>query len=152
MSDQPGDDPFASPPPPAGPPGPPPGYGPAGQGYGPPPGYAPPGQGYGPPAGYGQQGYGQQGYGQPGYGYGPPASSRTNTLAIVSLVMAFVFFPAGLVCGIIAKGQIKRTGEQGSGLATAGIIVSAVQIALFVLFVGLAVLITASGGGSTGSY
>jgi hypothetical protein len=113
--------------------GPPPGYGsqPAhgGQagygapGYGPPPGYGAPG--YGPPPGYGAPGYGPP----PGYGYPRP----TNTLAILSLVMAFVFSPVGLVLGIVARRQIRQTGEQGDGLALAGIIIGGIATALAVL-------------------
>ncbi|MCF6736397.1 DUF4190 domain-containing protein [Blastococcus sp. KM273129] len=85
--------------------------------------------GYGPPPGYGQP------YGPPP-GYGPPQWGRpTNTLAILALVMAFVFAPAGLVLGIVARRQIRRTGEDGAGLALAGIIVGAVVTGFFVLVV-----------------
>jgi hypothetical protein len=110
-------------------------------GYGPPPGYGQPGSA--PPPGYGQPGYGQPGYGPPpGYGqpgYGPPPGyppqwgRPTNTMAILALVLAFVFAPAGLVLGIIARRQIRRTGEEGDGLALAGIIVGGIVTAIFVL-------------------
>lgn len=71
----------------------------------------------------------------------------TNGLAIAALVVAFVFAPAGLVMGILAKGQIARSGEQGDGLATAAIVVSAVFIGLTVLaFVGFFVLFAAVAG------
>lgn len=87
-----------------------------------PPGY---GQAYGPSPGHG-----------PPPGYGPPQWGRpTNTLAILSLVMAFVFAPAGLVLGIVARRQIRRTGEDGAGLALAGIIVGGVVTGLFVLVI-----------------
>jgi Domain of unknown function (DUF4190) len=111
-----------------------PGYG-APPGYGNPPGYGgPPPYGqpaYGPPPGYGgQPAYGMPGYGPlPGYGYPRP----TNTLAILSLVMAFVFSPVGLVLGIVARRQIRQTGEQGDGLALAGIIIGGIATALAVL-------------------
>ena len=108
-------------------------------GYGQPPAYAPPatyGQpAYGPPPGYAQPGYGPpQGYGPPpGY---PPAYGRpTNTMAILSLVLAFVFAPAGLILGIIARKQIRQTGEDGAGLALAGIIVGGIFTAFFVLLI-----------------
>ena len=99
-----------------------PGYGPP-PGYGSQPGYGVPG--YGPPPGYGAPGYGPP----PGYGYPRP----TNTLAILALVMAFVFSPVGLVLGIVARRQIRETGEQGDGLALAGIIVGGLGTALAVL-------------------
>jgi hypothetical protein len=106
------------PPPP--PPGPPPAY--------PPPGYGPPGP---PPA----PGYGAPWYPPPGY---PPVYGRpTNTMAILALVMAFVFAPAGLVLGIVARKQIRQTGEDGDGLALAGIIVGGIVTALFVFMIVL---------------
>ena len=64
-----------------------------------------------------------------GYSYAPP----TNTLAIVALVLAFVMAPAGIVCGHIALGQIKRTGERGRELALAGLITGYVITGLVVL-------------------
>ncbi|MER5702352.1 DUF4190 domain-containing protein [Micromonospora sp. NPDC002296] len=92
---------------------------------GPPPGYEQygrPGQ-YGPPTpGYGQ--YGQPGpYGQPGQYPGQPPSGRaTNILAVLSLVFAFVFPPAAIVFGHVAKRQLRRTGEEGDQLATWGLV------------------------------
>ncbi len=56
-------------------------------------------------------------------------------MAILALVMAFVFAPAGLVLGIVARKQIRQTGEEGDGLALAGIIVGGIATALFVLFI-----------------
>ena len=108
-----------------------------------PPAAPPPSQGQ--PA-YGQPGQGQPGYGQPAYGpppgygqpaYGPPPGygRQTNTMAILSLVMAFVFAPAGLIMGFIARKQIRQTGEDGAGLALAGIIVGAIATAFFVLVI-----------------
>jgi hypothetical protein len=54
-------------------------------------------------------------------------------LAILALVMAFAFPPAGLVLGIIARKQIRQTGEEGDGLALAGIVVGAVITGIYVL-------------------
>jgi len=71
---------------------------------------------------------------QGGYHPPPPQGPPTNTLAIIALVCAFVFAPAGLVCGIIARKQIRQSGEAGAGLALAGIIISALQIVLAILF------------------
>jgi hypothetical protein len=102
-----------------------------------------------PPHGqeYGQQQWGQPGYGQPPYGqapygqapygpgYGAAYGRPTNSLAILSLVLAFVFAPAGLITGIIARRQIRRTQEDGDGLALAGIIVGGIVTAFFVLLI-----------------
>lgn len=49
----------------------------------------------------------------------------TNGLAIASLVLAFVLAPVGLILGFIARSQIAKNGQQGNGLALAGIIIGA---------------------------
>ena len=82
---------------------------------------------------------------QPPAPYGPPqayppnpypyaAVPPTNTLAIVALVLAFFVSIAGIVCGYIALGQIKRTGEGGHGLALAAVIVGWVYTGATVIF------------------
>ena len=53
-------------------------------------------------------------------------------MAILALVFAFVFAPAGIVLGIVARKQIRQTGEEGDGLALAGIIVGGIATAFFV--------------------
>jgi hypothetical protein len=58
-------------------------------------------------------------------------------MAVLALVMAFTFAPAGLVLGIAARRQIRRTGEEGNGLALAGIIVGGIMTAIFVFFIVL---------------
>ena len=125
-------DPPAPPPPAGPPPGGPGAPGPYGQPGYPQPLYGPPGY---PPQGYPPQGYPPPGYGAPGF---PPVYVRpTNTMAILALVMAFVFAPAGLILGIVARKQIRETGEDGDGLALAGIIVGGIVTAIFVLFIVL---------------
>ena len=119
----------------------------------PPSPYEPPshGQPYGQPQ-YGQQHpqWGQQPpYApQPPYGqYGPPGPGPgprgTNVLAILSLVFAFVFAPAGIVCGHLAKRQIRQTGEDGDQLATWGLVLSYIFTAIGLLvccgWIGLAI-------------
>jgi len=64
------------------------------------------------------------------YYYGPPP---TNTMAILAIIFAFVFSPLGIVFGFIGRSQIRQTGEQGDGLALAGIIIGFVSIAFVVL-------------------
>ena len=77
---------------------------------------------------------------------GPPASP-TNVLAVVALATSFFLPIAGIVCGHIALAQIRRTGEEGRGLALAGLIIGYCLtglIALFVvLYVGFAVVMVA---------
>jgi hypothetical protein len=123
-----------------------PAYGSPGSG---PPGWEQPGW---EQPGWEDQAYGQPAYAPPGYGGYPPYYRRpTNTLAILSLVFAFVFAPAGLVMGIIARKQIQRTGEEGSGLALAGAIVGGVFTAIWVFVIVLwIVALIALGNGSFG--
>ena len=56
--------------------------------------------------------------------YGYPGPRPTNGLAIASLVCAFLFAPLGIIFGHISLSQIKRTGEDGHGLAVAGLVIS----------------------------
>jgi len=79
----------------------------------------------------------------PGYPtgyYGYPQSQPTNTLAIVSLVCAFVFAPLGIVFGHISLSQIRKTGEEGRGLAVAGLVISYLITVLAVVVVVLSVV------------
>jgi hypothetical protein len=104
--------------------------------------------GYGQP-GYGQQPYGSAGYGQPTY---VPVATQTNTMAILALVFAFVFAPAAIVMGHIAKKQIRQTGEQGEGLATAGLILGYIFTGLWALFCvgyGVIAIIAVSNAGTS---
>ncbi|MDL5156795.1 DUF4190 domain-containing protein [Actinomycetospora termitidis] len=129
-----------------------------GQQYGQQPGYGQPygqqqyGQtgsgepGYGPPApgsgSFGAPAYGQQpgAYPQP-YGYPAGGVAPTNGLAIASLVLSLLSFffgitaVGGVICGHIARRQIRERGENGDGLALAGLIIGYIFIGLFVLAV-----------------
>jgi Domain of unknown function (DUF4190) len=124
--------------------GDPPGASPSGPPPPPPPGY-PPAPGYQQP--YGQPPYGAPGYGPPpGYAYARP----TNTYAILALVLAFVFAPLGIVFGVLARKQIRQTGEEGDGLALAGLIIGSIFTAIFVLFIVIWIVAIASiAGGSS---
>ncbi len=69
----------------------------------------------------------------------------TNVLAIVALATSFVAGLVGIICGHIALGQIKRTGEKGRGLALAGTIIGYAQFGLVFLWtVGIVVTIVIS--------
>jgi Domain of unknown function (DUF4190) len=97
-----------------------------------------------PPA-HGQQPYGVGGYGPPGYGlqdFPPPPFGRrpTNAMAIAALVCALVCAPVGLGLGIAARRQIKRTHEEGDGLALAAVIVGGIVTGLYVLVVVVLVI------------
>jgi len=68
-----------------------------------------------------------------------PVRRRTNSLAVASLVcglaqpfLGLTTIPA-IVLGYVARGQIRRTGEDGNGLATAGLVLGWIGIGVAVL-------------------
>ncbi|WP_019870744.1 DUF4190 domain-containing protein [Salinispora oceanensis] len=92
----------------------------------------------------------QQQWGQQHHLYGAPKSPATNVLAVLSLVFAFVFAPAGIVLGHLARRQLRTSGESGGQLATVGLILSYIFTAFILLACcGWAVLATISGNDST---
>jgi hypothetical protein len=104
-----------------------------------------------PPGGFDQSlSPGDSGYPLPPppgeFGYSPPSGSPgrpvgINRLAIASLVASLlglltfgIATIVGLICGIVALNQIKRTGEGGRGFAQAAII-SGVLVILWILLI-----------------
>jgi peptidyl-prolyl cis-trans isomerase B (cyclophilin B) len=69
-------------------------------------------------------------------------------LAIASLVCAFVFAPLGIVFGHISLSQIKKRGEEGRGLAIAGLIISYLISVFMVLVLVWAVVFLIALGNS----
>jgi hypothetical protein len=64
-----------------------------------------------------------------------PAPAKTNTLAIIALVVAIFCFPlVGAILGFVAKNQIKQSGEGGDGIATAAIVVGLLFTVLYALY------------------
>ncbi|MFC9918007.1 DUF4190 domain-containing protein [Agromyces binzhouensis] len=90
----------------------------------------------------------------PSYGatpsYGAPAPQKTNVLAIVSLVSSFFISLVAIITGHIALSQIKKTGEQGRGLAIAGLIIGYVGlvVGIIIAIVWFAILGAAISSGS----
>ncbi|HEY4457432.1 MAG TPA: DUF4190 domain-containing protein [Pseudonocardiaceae bacterium] len=71
----------------------------------------------------------------PGYpGYPMVQRAGTNGFAIAALVCGIVVSPLGIIFGFVALNQIKRTGEEGRGLALAGIWVGAASVAFMVIW------------------
>lgn len=103
----------------------------------------------GPPTPYG--GYPPPPYG--GYPYaGYPQPRPTNTMAVVSLVCAFVFAPLGILFGHMSLSQIKKTGEEGRGLAIAGLVISYVVTVMTVVVIVLAVFFLFAFAGAMQEY
>ena len=106
--------------------------------------------------------------GQPYYGPQPPYSPYqqpyppyppappTNGLAIAALVCGVGGFVIGLsfipaiICGHLARAQIRRTGEQGGGMALAGLIIGYAGIALFAALVAVLIVIASKVGHTVG--
>ena len=76
----------------------------------------------------------------PNYGYAPVTGRETNPWAIVSLVSSILSWIGlfglggivGIIAGVVARNQIRDSAgrQEGDGLALAGIIVGAANIAL----------------------
>jgi len=62
-----------------------------------------------------------------------PMNPRTNSLAIAALVLGFVFPLLAIPFGHAARSQIRRTGEQGAGLALAGLILGYLNVVVLVV-------------------
>ena len=78
-------------------------------------------------------------------------SRPTNTLAIVALVTSLLGIGlAGIICGHISLSQIKRSNEQGRGMALAGLIIGYLETAFVALaIVGFVALFDFNRGGYT---
>ena len=86
--------------------------------------------------------------GAPGPAYGS-TSGKTNSLAIVSLVCGIGSFFAHIIPGVggftvaliavvtgyMARNQIRQSGEQGMGMATAGMVIGIIHLVLLGLVV-----------------
>jgi hypothetical protein len=83
-------------------------------------------------------------YGPPqGYPYAPPRS--TNGLAIASMVLGILWLywigsVLALVFGYIARRQIRERGENGGGMATAGIVLGWIGVGVLVLVAVLGIV------------
>ncbi|GLI28000.1 hypothetical protein ARHIZOSPH14_22420 [Agromyces rhizosphaerae] len=62
-----------------------------------------------------------------------PNTQKTNVLAIISLVSAFFISLVAVITGHIALSQIKKTGEQGRGLAIAGLVIGYIGLVVGVI-------------------
>jgi hypothetical protein len=87
---------------------------------------------------------------QPAYQAVQPRPPATNGMAVASLVCGLMqVFSLGItaipavILGHLARGQIRRSGERGDGMATAGLVLGWLGIAFFVLIVvGVAAMAT----------
>jgi len=70
----------------------------------------------------------------------PSGSQKTNTIAIIAIICSIIIAPVGLILGIVALSQIKKSKEGGHGLAVASIVISIIlmlsQLLVLLLFWG----------------
>jgi uncharacterized membrane protein len=62
---------------------------------------------------------------------------RVNSLAVAALVCSLIpGFPAAaaIIAGTTARRQIRRSGERGDGIAVAAIVIGAISLLVFLLF------------------
>jgi hypothetical protein len=74
----------------------------------------------------------------PGTGVAPATDRRTNPLAVAALVCSVIpGLPqlAAIVLGIAALRQVRRTGERGTALAAAGLVIATLGLLLAMLLV-----------------
>ena len=74
----------------------------------------------------------------PGTGIAPATDRRTNPLAVAALVCSVIpGLPqlAAIVLGIAALRQVRRTGERGTALAAAGLVIATLGLVLAMLLV-----------------
>jgi len=117
-----------------------------GYGYGQQPGYGQPDPGYGQPnPGYAQPQPGytdyNQAYGYQQPGYAPYQAPGTNGLAVTAMILGILGFVTcgatsvlAVIFGHVALGQVKRTGEQGHGMALTGVILGWILTGLWLLY------------------
>ena len=88
------------------------------------------------------------------YAAAPGGGQKYNVLGIVSLVSAFFISIVAIITGHIALSQIKKTGEQGRGLAIAGLIIGYVGlvVGIIVAIVWFAIIGTAISSGTITTY
>jgi uncharacterized membrane protein len=95
----------------------------------------------------------------PAYAPPPPvATSGTNSMAVAAMVLGVAeFFTAGLtaipavICGHIARRQMKLTAQRGDGLATGGLVLGYMAIIFWTVLiaaslVGVVISVTHNGG------
>ena len=92
--------------------------------------------------------------------YQPPVT--TNSLARASLVLGVAeFFTMGLtaipaiICGHMAKREMRQTGQRGDGLATSGLVLGYMAVIFWGILIALSIvgaMISASGGIGGGGF
>jgi hypothetical protein len=87
-----------------------------------------------------------------------PVAQPTNSMAIASMVLGVAeFFTAGLtaipavICGHVARRQMKLTGQRGDGLATSGLVLGYMAIIFWSVLIAASLVSVAISIAKTGS-
>lgn len=80
----------------------------------------------------------------------PTSTAATNSKAIVAICLGFAAPLVGLVFGILALREIKRTGEGGKGFAITGVVLGALLLLVVLAYVGVVVAVVVNLVGSGG--
>ena len=89
-------------------------------------------------------------------GWSPPVppASGTSGMAIAGFVLGLLGFTVitailGIVFGSVALSRIRTTGQEGKGLAIAGIVLGGCWLALFVILIVIGAVVGATSGPTT---
>jgi hypothetical protein len=82
-----------------------------------------------------------------------PRAPQSNGVATAALVLGLfgMAIPA-IICGHIARGQIRRTGENGDGMAVAGLVLGYGVLAFCMVLIVAALAAASHGGAAGGGY
>lgn len=67
------------------------------------------------------------------------AKPKSNALAIIGFILSFLIPVAGLICSILGARQADTDGGKYKGLATAGIVISSILLAVEIVLAIIAV-------------
>jgi len=82
-----------------------------------------------------------------------PVAPKTNTLAIVALVLGILGFNIiTVIIGHIALSQIKKTGEAGKPLAIIGLVLGYIGVVVIAIFILFAIIAAATGNVTVSTY
>ncbi|MCY7413860.1 MAG: DUF4190 domain-containing protein [Salinibacterium sp.] len=74
------------------------------------------------------------------------SNPKTNTLAIVTLILGFLGFNIiAVILGFVSLSQIKKTGEQGRVMAIIGLVLGFIGVIIFALWILFFAIAAATG-------